>query len=59
MSGSDISSGTVAGASTVAAGTTSLVVTGNAFGWLAIFVGSTIVASSLVLFVLKVQSEKK
>lgn len=58
MSGSEANTGTVAGASTVAAGTAAVAADGgntgiSILGWIAIIVGALILASSLILFALK------
>lgn len=63
MSGSEANTGSVAGASTVAAGTAAVVADGgnsgiSVLGWVAIAVGALILISALVLFFLKKRKQR-
>lgn len=64
MTGSETSTGSIAGASTVAAGAAAVATDGgntgiSIFGWIAIIVGALILLSSLVLFALKKRKNQK
>lgn len=64
MTGSETNTGTVAGASTVAAGTAAVAADGgntgiSLFGWIAIIIGALILLSSLILFALKKRKSQK
>ena len=63
MSGSELNSASIAGASTVAAGTVAVAADGNSspisiLGWIAIAAGIIILLSALILFALKKRFNK-